>query len=1209
LPCLCVARAASVCLIVLVGAVQPMNGQPVTSSVSRFDTVRSRLYNGRYADAEAEAETLFATVEAATDTPPSDVGRIKDLLVEALVRNGKGAEPRTRALAEQLVRAKTAPSGTGDPTLATSLRNLGDVMIQAGEYETAIEIHKRAVVAREAAPGTDVADVADDLDHLARALALVERHDEALTTADRALEIKEKIFDHTDVRIAETLEIHGLVLQQRGDYSRARAALERSLALREVAYPAHPAVARTLSLLADQYWLEGRLIEARQFSGRAVAIAEKSLRPDHPDLALYLKSLAVSVADLGDLAGARALRERALAIAEKSLGSDHPAVALQVNDLAMSLGQQGEYSTARLLFERALRTYERLRGPDDSGATTAVYNLAIVSKLLGDVLEARRYFNRAIATWERVLGADHPFVAYAVSALAETASEQGLDAEARTLYERALTIREKKLGKDHRDVARTLSNLSTSVAKLGQLQEAYELSTRAIDIWERSGARDTKGAAEALVVHGTLQASLGDYRAAGRSYDRALTILRQVLDPSHPDIAFAQVSLAEALAYEGQSAEAIGNALAAEEIGRAHLRLTLRYLPERQALGFVAKRAKGLDLALSLSETNTAPTALLFDRLVRARALILDEMAARHHDSADDSTTQVAALWTTLTASRQRLANLVVKGPGQQRPEQYHELVDTARREKELAERALAEKSTPFRDELARTEIGLDQVRAALPTDTALLSFVRYDRTVVARTGAAGPGYKPPIAARPYPAPTVPSYIAFVLRSGESNPTAVPLGDAEAIDKLVSQWRTQVVTGLARSPGSPMAVERSLRIAGARVRRRIWDPIAKHTGDASRVYVVPDGSLNLVPLVALPIGEKDYLLEKGPILHYLSAERDLLSTGASSNVGQGLLAVGRPSFDDAALFTALATRPSSRQHANAQVRPQAPVVEASAEQQSEPVTGATPFRGLGPNCASFQSLRFEVLPASGREANDVANLWKEFGPDAAGELRLPTILTGRDANEKAFKQLGAGRRVLHLATHGFFLGSACTSALDGTRAVGGLVSGKATKPAARKPASAKPARPLPTAGENPLLLSGLALAGANRRAAASADEEDGILTAEEVASLNLEGVEWAVLSACDTGLGEIKAGEGVFGLRRAFQVAGARTVIMSLWSVEDRSAMEWMRALYEARLRRGLNTADAVREASLTVLRQRRARGQSVHPFFWAGFVASGDWR
>ena len=100
-----------------------------------------------------------------------------------------------------------------------------------------------------------------------------------------------------------------------------------------------------------------------------------------------------------------------------------------------------------------------------------------------------------------------------------------------------------------------------------------------------------------------------------------------------------------------------------------------------------------------------------------------------------------------------------------------------------------------------------------------------------------------------------------------------------------------------------------------------------------------------------------------------------------------------------------------------------------------------------------------------------------------------------------------------------------------------------------------------------------------------------------------------MLSACDTGLGQLRAGEGVFGLRRAFQVAGARTVVMSLWSVDDQATRLWMRALYEGRLKRNLSTADAVREASLSVLRDRRARQQSTHPFYWAGFVAAGDWR
>jgi CHAT domain-containing protein len=135
------------------------------------------------------------------------------------------------------------------------------------------------------------------------------------------------------------------------------------------------------------------------------------------------------------------------------------------------------------------------------------------------------------------------------------------------------------------------------------------------------------------------------------------------------------------------------------------------------------------------------------------------------------------------------------------------------------------------------------------------------------------------------------------------------------------------------------------------------------------------------------------------------------------------------------------------------------------------------------------------------------------------------------------------------------------------------------------------------------------LAGANRRQATPPDQEDGVLTAEEVAALNLTGVEWAVLSGCDTGVGEIRAGEGVFGLRRAFQLAGAKTVIMSLWPVEDQTTQQWMSALYDNRFTRNFSSADAVRQASLSVLHLRRTKGVSTHPFYWAAFVAAGDWR
>jgi CHAT domain-containing protein len=145
------------------------------------------------------------------------------------------------------------------------------------------------------------------------------------------------------------------------------------------------------------------------------------------------------------------------------------------------------------------------------------------------------------------------------------------------------------------------------------------------------------------------------------------------------------------------------------------------------------------------------------------------------------------------------------------------------------------------------------------------------------------------------------------------------------------------------------------------------------------------------------------------------------------------------------------------------------------------------------------------------------------------------------------------------------------------------------------------------AEENPLHLAGFALAGANRRDSVGTGAEDGILTAEEIAALDLSGVEWAVLSGCDTGLGDLAAGEGVLGLRRAFQIAGARTVIMSLWSVEDEATRQWMTALYRHRTTTATTTAEAMRAATLDVLGARRRAGLSTHPFSWGAFIAAGD--
>ena len=241
------------------------------------------------------------------------------------------------------------------------------------------------------------------------------------------------------------------------------------------------------------------------------------------------------------------------------------------------------------------------------------------------------------------------------------------------------------------------------------------------------------------------------------------------------------------------------------------------------------------------------------------------------------------------------------------------------------------------------------------------------------------------------------------------------------------------------------------------------------------------------------------------------------------------------------------------------------------------------------DCPGFRELRFRPLPQSRKEVEEIAEAWSDSGE--------ATILTGREASETAFKRLAPGRRVLHIATHGFFLDPAgCLPPSGDARGIGGIEISVRTA-----------ARPAFNQG-SPLLLSGLALASANRRAEASIEKEDGILTAEEVASLDLRGVEWAVLSACDTGAARSTGEQGILGLRRAFQTAGVATLVTSLWPVQDESAREWMSAFYRARFRLGESTSRAVRAASLEVLRIRRAQGRSVNPSSWAAFVATGDW-
>jgi CHAT domain-containing protein len=316
--------------------------------------------------------------------------------------------------------------------------------------------------------------------------------------------------------------------------------------------------------------------------------------------------------------------------------------------------------------------------------------------------------------------------------------------------------------------------------------------------------------------------------------------------------------------------------------------------------------------------------------------------------------------------------------------------------------------------------------------------------------------------------------------------------------------------------------------------------------------------LNRLPFEALVDGSGKYLLERYAVA-YVSSGRDLLRPAVP--LAKGTVVFAGPDYD---------LKSKDRQ--------------AEAEKQKLKTSSeAVAVRGVA--SPELRGMRWKPLRGAAAEADDIAGALTDT---AYGPVRS---YRGPQAIEEAFKATRPPR-VLHLATHGFFLPDTAKKD-DADEAAGpGMVGGLARL----------------SKVQNPLLRSGIVLAGANALGEEGATGEDGWVTAEEISLMDLRGTELVVLSACETGLGDLRAREGVFGLRRAFLYAGARTLVTSLFQVPDAQTRDMMRGFYGS-LKGGKSKLQALHEARLEVIAKRRKEHAAAHPFFWASFVLIGDAR
>ena len=912
----------------------------------------------------------------------------------------------------------------------------------------------------------------------------------------------------------------------------------------------------TLQTIANIHHRLGRNSEAESFQRRAIEMIGEHA-PATPRLASAYSGLAAFLSRQGDLDRAEQILREALEPLDEDCECPGVRASILVT-LADVLVGKWDFAKARSYYEVALAMYEA--DPHAyKGRRETVGKLREVAFRQGDLASAMQFAQRSVKLFER-FRPDSYGMAAELDGVGDIAATLGDLEAAEEYYQRALGIREKRKVSDSPPTAATLRDLGDLARRRGQFTAAGSYLARSLDILESSGESplDLALTIRSLAL---LAVDVGDLDTAERHVRRARSIWEAHVGADHPDVAEASGQLAITLARTGRAREAFDEALRAERLGRAHVQHLLLLLPERQALRYNAVRSSGVDVAVTLAieRAGGIPDAVprAWDAVIRSRALVLAEMAERRQAVADAADEETLKHVERLARARKRVSRLVIlRDDGD-----VSDLGDRVREatiEKEAAEQVLAEHSLRFRRTLERSRAGLPEVTASLEQGDALVAFARFDRHLV------GPfdDERPVTELDPW-------YVAFVLPGPEARPLAVALGSARDIDGEVAEIRSrirQVSTAPGRSSG-PM--EATYRKTGGALRARVWDPIEPLLGAARRVFVVPDGALHFLNFAALPNDGPGYLVESAPLIQYLSAERDLVAGSASrGGSGHGLLALGSPAFRASELFAALA--------------PSSPADSGDAS----PVKPATFFRGQRSTCGSFESLDFQPIPASGAEVQEIAGLWRR----SAGNDEV-IVLTGTQASETALKTLARGRRVLHLATHGFFVSDECPSVAKA--GLGGTLR----------------MSPAEITGENPLLLSGLALAGANLRSFAGEREDDGILTAEEISALDLDGVELTVLSACDTGLGTIEASEGVLGMRRAFQVAGAGAVVMSLWQVEDEMVRRWMSSFYRRRFDEDRTTAAAARMADLELLRERRRRGESTHPFYWAGFVVAAGVR
>ena len=922
----------------------------------------------------------------------------------------------------------------------------------------------------------------------------------------------------------------------------------------ELIYAAQPENRELPYLLVDQ----ARFREAEPAFRQQLTLLTWAHGATDPDTIAAQDGLGMCLLKMGRLAEAEPLLTDAYQMLAATPDTPADNMAAVTGHLAVLRKHLGQYEEAERLHETTMELSRQV-GDRSREYAIALINAGAFYKDVGRLDRARTVYELARPIVTEVQGREHPDYILLLSNLGDLEMEFRNAAKAAELLDEACSIARSSLGERHNLYLTALHNLGCAQRKLGQDTEALATLERALTLQEKAFGPDDASLAPTLNALAELQGELGHPDLAETLFERSLKLRTSLYGERHRSVAVAHGMLAQFAWQAGKFAKARTEFSAALSIHRWQLTDLLPGMTEEERASYLGDVGIVLDVytAFALSDVVRNPETAgdLYDMQLFRKALMLQCVVNMRAAAAASGQEEIRRRYDDWLAAKRLLARALMSESPQTSAVDVDEL--SAGAAKRLLASALMSESPQTSavdvDELSAQAAELEKGLAGLIGHDVIMAGVgdlswRCVRGALAPSEAAIEIVCSPVSG--FASADEPAYAALVLRGDtEDPPRLVMLGPATALEGPAFERYLQHRRAIENGPYDDF-----------------WRPLCPALKGITRAYLAPDGIYSRLDLNILFDGDQNAFLGDALDLRIVASSRDIVSKPAPPTADRTAALFGRPAY------------------------------AAPARTDGQPAE-QTLFEVLGvPG-------HFPDLPGTEPEVLEIASVLEEHG------WRVDQYLEER-ASKAAIQEL-VRPRVLHLATHGFYFEPQQTIFRSSTRGAFAMLGFDEDEPEAAEFARvladegfSRDTAPLVSqrtgnladvAFLDPLLRSGVALAGASGDPSGTADPA-GILTAYEAAALNLSGTELVVLSACDSALGEIRAGEGTFGLMRALRAAGAQCVLGAVWRVDDTIAREFVTLFY----RTWVESGDARRALKDT---QQAMQDKYYLPILWGGFV------